>query len=574
MQNGLTTLWNLFDGSRIIKVPNYQRAFTWEEKNINDFLDDIQNQSNYVDEKKYFMGTLLFQNADKEGNFEKYFIVDGQQRLTTVVIYLNELLKKIRNHEYDFIDEFEAFVRKRDNLKFQTIDSDNSFFSDYIINENDPIDFETTSQKRLNFAKDYFKKYVNNQSKENLIKHLEVIKNTQILIYIVKDSIEATLIFETTNDRGKRLTNLEALKSFLMHKAYLSSDDPLGLIHEIEGHFAVLYREYEKIEDYIDEDDILRYFYIAEWEWTSKVQYQNVRYEIKKIFNELINNGEREECVNLIRKHVRILKEYFEKMRMLVKNEISSDHLNDLKAIGRIATFYPILLKSFCTQDNPNFEKYQKIIHLCEIFAFKGYGLANKRADTGLPYFYECARDFNGGYAELFDWIKNALSWWKIPQAFKDTLNSPYFYYEGSDARYLLWKYENSLRKKAGYTLLSAHDYMERKKKTAFSIEHIAAQKGEEVKKCLLEIKVDGEYEENYLHHVGNLAIDPLSSNIKKGKLAFKGKYKFFNKAPLMSHNELEDIAQLYNGWNVDAIRDRANRIIKFAEENWNENDI
>jgi len=581
MQNGLTTLWNLFDGSRIIKVPNYQRAYSWSTKNLKEFTNDIANQSFFVN-KKYFMGTLLLQRDQKEGNYEKYLIVDGQQRLTTVVMYINILLKKLKNSENDYIEEYEAFIKKRDTIKFQTINSDSSFFSDYILSDNEVISFDTSSQKRLLHAKAYFEKYLAPYTRDELLRHLETIKNTNVLIYTVENSAEATLIFETTNDRGKKLTDLESLKSFFMHKAYLSSGEPESVIHDIEGHFEVIYREYEKIENLVDEDDILRYFYIAEWNWSNKKQYQNVKESIKKDFNRLLNNGQKDKCLDLIKTKVRILKEYFVKMRILLNNEIELSYIDDLVAIGRIATFYPILLKSFVYKpkvdqniEEQNFEYYKKVVHLCEIFAFKGYGLANKRADTGLPDFYKFARDFDTDYVELIKWLKELLSRWNIPKRYQETLNSPYFYDEGSDARYLLWKYENFLRKQAGYTLLSAKDYMNRKGRTAFSIEHIAAQKGEEVKKCLLEIKVDEDYVENYLHSIGNLAIDPLSSNVQKSNLSFENKqYKYFSKAPLMSHNELEEIAQKHDGWNADAIKERAVKLIKFAEENWDENKI
>lgn len=573
--SGLNTIWSLFDASRILKVPNYQRAYSWGKKNIEDFLDDLQNYSNQEVNKQYFIGTFLLQSTEKNGNFEQFFVVDGQQRLTTTVIYLKVLLEHLQNIDSENLDqEVEAFLFKYKNAKFQTIDADNSFFIDYILKDNSPTTYETESQNKLYCAKKWFQDFVQSTDKDTLKAHLDIIKNTLSLVYVVENSAEATLIFETTNDRGKKLTNLESLKSFLMHKIYIATDEPLGVISEIEGHFETIYREQEKIEQHTNEDDVLRYFFIAEWPWKSKKEYQNVKDEIKKTFNKLIKQGEKEKCITLIQEKVRTLKEYFEKMRILVNNEILSSHLDDLQALNRTATFFPLLLKSYSSLPE-NSAQYSKVIQLCEIFAFKGYGLANKRSDTGLSWFYECARDFKGDYTELLDWLIEAIEDWNVPKLFRESFDSTSFYYQRSDARYLLWKYENSLRKEAGYTLLSHNDYSNRKTKNAFSIEHIAAQKGKEVKECLLSVEVDNEFKENYLHHLGNLAIDPLSSNIKKSNLSFDEKqYKFFSKAPLMSHAELEEIAQEFGAWDFRAIEKRATKIKEFALDYWDETKV
>lgn len=58
MENGQKTIRDLFDGSKIFNIPQYQRAYAWEEQQLNDFVDDIKNQK--ID-KDYFFGTILFQ---------------------------------------------------------------------------------------------------------------------------------------------------------------------------------------------------------------------------------------------------------------------------------------------------------------------------------------------------------------------------------------------------------------------------------------------------------------------------------------------------------------------------------
>ena len=83
------------------------------------------------------------------------------------------------------------------------------------------------------------------------------------MTYSVEDTAEATLIFETTNDRGKSLTNLEKTKSFLMYKTYLASDRPETTLNDLQTRFGEIYRDYEEIKKWVDEDSILQYHFIA-----------------------------------------------------------------------------------------------------------------------------------------------------------------------------------------------------------------------------------------------------------------------------------------------------------------------
>ena len=77
----------------MFNIPKYQRAYAWQEKQLADFVDDIENQRL---DKAYFFGTILFQEKGKsENDFEYIDIVDGQQRITTLIIFMKLLLDQI-----------------------------------------------------------------------------------------------------------------------------------------------------------------------------------------------------------------------------------------------------------------------------------------------------------------------------------------------------------------------------------------------------------------------------------------------------------------------------------------------
>ena len=80
----------LSDG--FIFVPNYQRAYSWEkEKQVTVFLSDIEQYVQSKSKSKYYFGHFLF---EKVGD-NKYGVVDGQQRLTTIVVFLSALYEQL-----------------------------------------------------------------------------------------------------------------------------------------------------------------------------------------------------------------------------------------------------------------------------------------------------------------------------------------------------------------------------------------------------------------------------------------------------------------------------------------------
>ena len=102
MDNTLS-LQELFN-DRIFRVPEYQRGFSWERQQIEEFLDDLALLDT---SRQHYTGTVVLhqpanpvRRMDDEGqNFIETDVVDGQQRLTTIVLLLNELSKELGKFE-------------------------------------------------------------------------------------------------------------------------------------------------------------------------------------------------------------------------------------------------------------------------------------------------------------------------------------------------------------------------------------------------------------------------------------------------------------------------------------------
>jgi uncharacterized protein with ParB-like and HNH nuclease domain len=86
-----STINKLFDSkNRKFEIPSYQRAYSWDDKQINQFIEDLKNA-----ESQYYLGHFLFEI--KEENI--LYVIDGQQRLTTSIIFFSVLKKELEQRK-------------------------------------------------------------------------------------------------------------------------------------------------------------------------------------------------------------------------------------------------------------------------------------------------------------------------------------------------------------------------------------------------------------------------------------------------------------------------------------------
>ena len=129
-------LWMLQDfigtNKVLFKIPVYQRNYDWSISNCNRLLDDIKK---IIDTgEKHFLGTFVYMPIGGGFSLKEYTIIDGQQRLTTMMILLKALAdssKDIDDECYDEIQEIYLHNRHCEEefkVKLKPIKSDNDQF--------------------------------------------------------------------------------------------------------------------------------------------------------------------------------------------------------------------------------------------------------------------------------------------------------------------------------------------------------------------------------------------------------------------------------------------------------------
>ena len=230
--NNILTLQQLFN-NRIFKIPDYQRGYSWEKQQVEEFLDDLEILSSA---NHHYTGTIVLHESkdstkkqDNEGTtFAETDIVDGQQRITTIVLLLNEISRElgIFKNSHPLSMGIKKNYVESENLGGGSLyklslnkDTDN-FFKKGILPESQGVHAPPiASSQRLLEAKAQISKYLKTSARdqgnrENWLRNLLIKITTKLYfnLYEVESAAEVGVIFEVMNDRGKPLTNLEKVK--------------------------------------------------------------------------------------------------------------------------------------------------------------------------------------------------------------------------------------------------------------------------------------------------------------------------------------------------------------------------
>lgn len=181
-------------------VPSYQRGYRWTEYEVTAFLDDI-NEFSSEGGKRYCIQPLIVKRRT-DGSFE---VVDGQQRLTTIYIFM-----KIAEEKTEYIPF---------NLEFETRQNSQTFLSDLSAKgniDNSNIDYYhiTTAQKTIN---DWLYKQRNRYIAINRIFE-KLVESVFFIWYEIPESDDPITVFTKVNLGKIPLTNAELIKALLLNK--------------------------------------------------------------------------------------------------------------------------------------------------------------------------------------------------------------------------------------------------------------------------------------------------------------------------------------------------------------------
>ena len=555
-----TTILGFFDSSqKNYEIPVYQRAYSWDKKNWDMFLEDIVEQLN--GDNNYFYGNILLETIKKDRNYE---IIDGQQRLTTLTIFMRALLNVLNQRhdeeilkDFDFDEKEKIYIKNGGNIKLRPVEYDRACFDAIIVDNKNKFEINTPSQKKILEAKEFFTKKLSEFTTDKILEIFEKIEYTELTTIELTSKKDAALMFELQNNRGKDLTNMEKLKSYFMYQMYVYSqeDETDTNIENISNIFKDIYKLINDIKE-LDENNILNYHNQAYIKGYAYRDLEDLKDEFKKSINK----------IDWIKEYISELHTTFSNIKKF--EHFRSEYKNYLENLGILAFIYPFIMKGFKYFGDDSI-KLNELFRILEIVLFRAK-LINSRANIQ-ERLNKILFDFNGDIDILREDIKNKLNeagYWGDDNT-KNYLDATNMYNFGV-VNYLLWRYENFLQNK-GYSI---QDFLIENEQ----IEHISPKQPDNgVIENGYDIdenkKYDEEFESEYLNCIGNLMLISGSHNASIGNKPFIEKLESYNKNPLLNQQaEIKNFSKIENGlavWKKESIDERHQKILKFGLETW-----
>lgn len=599
----MKNLQTIFSTS-FFRIPDYQRGYAWDEKNLNDLWNDIEEIS--LDEtgtyRRHYTGTIYVEKVQpkEEERWIKgpmfYSLVDGQQRLTTLTILLFELIKAAPNDGYCGTSKNElerTYLYKLNSsgytkvykLSYEKGDPNYNFLLNFIYEDKNVIlipDDNNAYKIRLRKAKEFFCRKIQSL---NTFEGKEVFfEKVSCALYFdfkdVSELLDVQAVFETMNNRGKPLSILEKLKNRLIYlttKLDIPKEDIINIRAKINDSWKKVYISLsQNLETPLNEDIFLS-AHLSLLRSTKEPTFSIARAN-EKIFNMFCTRADRFSYDwNTDKKEPRVTKEkisdYVESLAKLAplwykvhnsKNQ-SIQRILLLNSTQEVKVLLLSLL-NYVEEDDPIFEKLEKIIFRNAIpqIGVCDNGTFAKRAKSLFlnEISYEKIDGEIDGYISIPVVSAHLAAYFK---SLYDYINGKKGFYRWSLLKYFLFRYEDYL--KAYYN--EENNKIELNDFADTTIEHILPQSCESNWGNEINSVIGSESDPNRIKYIkkvlintlGNLTILKAKKNSELQNECWNDKKQRYRSG---SYNEIQ--LSENNCWGETQIMDRGRAMLSFME--------
>ncbi|MGL2632800.1 DUF262 domain-containing protein [Helicobacter pylori] len=332
----------------IFSIPVYQRNYTWEEEDCEKLLQDIISISQ--NKKTHFMGSItyilhLIDDEKSLRELQEFVIIDGQQRVTTIMLLLKAIETKIPEDIKREIDNLLNLSGQK--LRLKPIKSDKEAFD--LVMQNRSHEIQGVSHIRNNYK--FFTKELDNYISKGY--RIEEIYGAFLRLKIVAIGLELgeddpQVVFESINATGVQLKGLDLIRNYLM-------------MGENSDNQNRLYNTYwVPLEDWLGERDLNDF----------------IKTYLRIYFEDRLKEGEREVYYALKAHH-----------RENFPNDIQG-LMSDMREYGRIYQIFLDRDHYFLHRGDPQ-QLANLRLHVKDLVKIK-FGVAK-------PFILRCARDFEEG---------------------------------------------------------------------------------------------------------------------------------------------------------------------------------
>lgn len=485
--NQLQTLDTIFN-SRVFRIPDYQRGYAWVDRQLTDFWEDLKRT---VEPRNHYTGQLTLEMVPTAGwkrwdeetwliegkAYKPYYVVDGQQRITTAIILIKCLLDNVApgtpiafTDKPDLVKKYLVQVAGVSRAYLFGYEKDNpsyEYLKTQILEEpsNQYQGTETTYTANLLAARDFFRAKLKGCTHADVESWYRALTQRFLFnVYELESELDVFVVFETMNNRGKPLSRLELLKNSLIFLSTLlppptTQNDRDSLRRNINDAWKTTFESlgHEK-ERTLDDDEFLRAHWIMYFKYSREQSGQFSAFLLEEHFTaEAVDKREvnavaLQEYVTSIQNSVRKWHDLQFPSRADGLPEGTRLCLERLDRLGRGA-FEPFIMAAL--QAPVSQLELIQLLGAAERFVFLVSRLCQRRSDTGDSEFYRLAGQLFRKEVSIATGTQNIsektdyyFSAERATTELRELFQRGDGFYSWSGLRYFLFEFEQHLRRK------------------------------------------------------------------------------------------------------------------------------
>lgn len=534
-------------------IPIYQRSYAWTERECDQLWTDVMNAGRNEKVSAHFIGSIVYveQGLYQVINQAPLLVIDGQQRLTTVMLLIEALARAVGDGEP--MDGFSA--RKLRNYYLLNPEEDAERRFKLLLSQTDkasliallagqPWPKETSLRIETNFK--LFERWMAATKDDLAAVCRGITKLIVVDISLNRDSDNPQLIFESLNSTGRKLSQADLIRNFV-----LMGLEPKLQTRLYEDFWRPIEVEFGQAAYATQFDAFMRHYLTLK---TGEIPNVNDVYEAFKLYT---NSGDAGNIEDLVA-DIRCFSGHF--CRIALDSETDAalkEVFHDIREL-RVDVAYPFLLELYNDYVRGSLSKADLIAatHLVEAYVFR-------RAVCSIP-----TNSLNKTFANFGKALRKGNYLDSIKANF---LTMPSYRRFPSDEEFErifqtrdLYAFRNR-----SYWLrrVENHDRKERVPVQDFTIEHIMPQTVNLRQEWLIALGADWKrVQAEWLHRPGNLTLTGYNSEYSDRPFLEKRDIEGgFAESPLRLNNGLGKLVT----WDETAIKERGQRLAKLASAVW-----
>lgn len=536
-------------------IPNYQREYSWERTELEDFWDDLHTTRTNGDNLDHFFGQIVVHSDEST---KRKYIIDGQQRTITSTIFMRTLqyfytaiYKATDSERADFKKSDIASIHigrylsaSNDKLHLHLGELDNDYFRTTVQlgSPESTTKVKKKSHERLRKAYVFFYEQLKEQIEslsdvddqlDVLDEYYDAFTSRFSVLYMEATKLdEAFVIFETLNARGKELETADLLKNFI----FSQSKD-----------IALAQQQWNNMISTLDRADptkYIRHYWNATQAFTRE----------KDLYRSISKNISSPRASKELLKALSSYAQCYHDITTPNENAGFSDSalVNSLKALKilKASSFYPVILAMM--QEPAIFTEtgIRQVVQTIETYVFRNFTICGKVANKAEVFFATVAKEIYDGTLDTVDLV--------IKRIKAEMVSDKEF-----SEQFAIWTGSKSTKEAIRYILRKVHKHLDpdheiNDDNTEVHIEHIMPEDN-------TQWQVPSDIHESYLWRLGNLALLSGPRNISISNKPFDAKKPTYLNSKIEPNKNLAQNAN----WTSVEIEARQTLFATYALKIW-----